>query len=293
MKICVSSYSFSQLTKTGEYNLIDCIALAKEIGCEGIEFAGINPHDGSSKEEYAAKLAEEAKKQDMEIVNYTIGADLLNGSDGNLDAEVERLKKEVDIAAVLGASGMRHDATRGYDAENRHQRGFNDALPTLIEGCRRVTEYAATKGVRTMVENHGYFCQESRRVEQLVNGVGHDNFGILVDIGNFLCADEAPELAVARLAPYAYHVHAKDFHIKSGNGLPPQNGFFKTAAGNYLRGAIIGHGEVPVLQCLSILKNAGYNGYVSIEFEGIENAKLGVQYGYNTLKYIKDFLDWQ
>lgn len=56
MKICVSSYSFSQLTKTGEYNLIDCIALAKEIGCEGIEFAGINPHDGSSKEEYAAKL---------------------------------------------------------------------------------------------------------------------------------------------------------------------------------------------------------------------------------------------
>ena len=92
MKICVSSYSFSQLTKTGEYNLIDCIALAKEIGCEGIEFAGINPHDGSSKEEYAAKLAEEAKKQDMEIVNYTIGADLLNG-DSNLCARSKTKKR--------------------------------------------------------------------------------------------------------------------------------------------------------------------------------------------------------
>ena len=292
MKICVSSYSFSSLMKSGEYTLLDCISLAKEIGCEGIEIAGINPPDGVTKEEYAAALRDEAKKQGMEMVNYTIGADFLNGSDGDFDAEVERLKKEVDIAAILGVSGMRHDATRGYDAANRHQRGFDDALPTLIEGCRRVTEYAATKGIRTMVENHGYFCQDSRRVEKLVNGVGHDNFGILIDIGNFLCADEAPEIAVARLAPYAYHVHAKDFHVKSGNALPPQNGFFKTRAGNYLRGAIIGHGEVPVLQCMSILKNAGYDCYVSIEFEGIENAKLGVQYGFNTLKYIKDFLNW-
>ena len=41
-------------------------------------------------------------------------------------------------------------------------------------------------------------------------------------------------------------------------------------AGNYLRGTIIGHGNVPVKQCLHILKSAGYDDTISIEFEGME-----------------------
>jgi hypothetical protein len=45
-----------------------------------------------------------------------------------------------------------------------------------------------------MVENHGFFCQDSERVEKLITQVGKENFGALVDIGNFLCVDESPAL---------------------------------------------------------------------------------------------------
>ena len=41
---------------------------------------------------------------------------------------------------------------------------------------------------QTMIENHGYFCQDSDRVERIITGVSHKNFGALIDIGNFLCA---------------------------------------------------------------------------------------------------------
>ena len=61
------------------------------------------------------------------------------------------------------------------------------------------------------------------------------------------------------------------FHVKNANEPDPGEGFFKSRGGNYLRGAITGHGNVPVRQCLSILKNADYNGYVSVEFEGVED----------------------
>ncbi len=57
-------------------------------------------------------------------------------------------------------------------------RGFDDALPTLVKGCWAVTEMGADMGIKTMVKNHGCFCQDSERVEKLANGVNHPNFGL-------------------------------------------------------------------------------------------------------------------
>ena len=76
-------------------------------------------------------------------------------------------------------------------------------------------------------------------------------------MGNFMCADENPALAVARVAPYTRYVHAKDFIWRSYNDADPGEGAFQTRGGNYLRGTIVGHGNVPVKQCLHILKPPG------------------------------------
>lgn len=286
MKFSVSSYSYAGLTRTGAKTEAELIPLAAQMGFDAIEFAEINPPAGTEKAEYAAFLNAEAKKAGIAIAAYCIGADLLRDT----DAEIERLKKEVDIAAILGVPVMRHDASGGYGREVRSQRGFNNALPTLVRGYKEVTQYAKTKGVRTCIENHGYFCQDSVRVEAIINGVADENFGALVDIGNFMCADEDPAVAVGNLAPYAFHVHCKDFHYKKGTELVPPDGFFGTRGGNWLRGAIIGHGVVPVEQCLRILKNAGYNGYYTVEFEGMEHPVTGVRCGLNTLKKIEALL---
>ncbi len=285
MKYSVSSYSYSQLRASGAYTEIELIALAKEMGFDGIEFAEIHTPEGKDKLAYAAELKAEAERVGIEIACYCIGADFLKNKN-----QVEDLKKEIDVAAALGVKIMRHDATSGFADGERGSKGFDQALPVLADGCRAVTEYAQTKGVRTMVENHGFFCQDSERVEKLVNAVAHENFGALVDIGNFLCADEDPAVAVGRMAPYAFHVHAKDFHVKNGNGVVPPDGFFRSRGGNALRGAIIGHGDVPVLQCLRILDAHGYDEYITVEFEGMEDAKKGVACGLRTLKYFDDLL---
>ncbi len=282
MKVSVSSYSFQRLFSNGSLTQMDCIAKTKEMGADAIEFVDILPHDGSSREEYAQKLREECARVGLAISNYTVTADFLHGSNGDLDAEVERVKKEIDIAAILGATGVRHDATWGF-APGEYQ-SFASVLPRLAEGCRRVTEYAQTKGIRTMVENHGFFCQDSDRVEKLVQAVNHSNFGLLCDMGNFLCVDEDPVHAISRTAPYAFYAHAKDFLVKSGSGPNPGKGFFSTRGGNYLRGTIIGHGAVPVRQCLSILKTAGYDGTVAIEFEGMEDVLEGISIGIENLR---------
>lgn len=282
MKFSVSSYSFQRLLNSGKYTQLDLINVAKEMGFDGIEFIDLMPTDGMSDIEYAALLRDAAEKADIEIVAYTIGADFL-GEKG-WEAEAQRLFMQVDVAEALGAKLMRHDATGGFKGEDAKYKSFDSALPILANGCRKVTEYAAQKGIATMVENHGYFCQDAVRVEKLVNEVANPNFGLLVDMGNFMCADDEPAKAVGTVAKYAKHVHAKDFHKKSGNGPDPGDGFFRTRGGDYLRGAVVGHGDVPVYQCVQTLKRSGYDGYVTIEFEGVEDNEWAIKTGLANLK---------
>ena len=281
MKFSVSTYSLSGLVGKNGVAEKDLIKIAKEIGFDGIEFAEINPPENKDKIEYAKELNEECKRVGITPVQYSIGADFLNN---DIEKEIERLKYEVDVASALGVTGMRHDGTSGFQGEERKTNGFTEALPYLIKGCKAVTEYAKTKGIRTMMENHGYFCQDSDRVEKIVTGVNNSNFGLLLDMGNFLCADENPIVAFGKLMPYVSFVHAKDFHIKSGNNIAPADGFFTTRGGNHLRGAILGHGDVPVFQCLSLAKNAGYDYFVTLEFEGHEEPRMACEWGLNTLK---------
>ena len=281
MKTSVTSYSFGGYIAEDRLGYLGLINKAKEMGFEGIEYT-----DGGymNEPESAKKIRERAAEQGIEVVALAVGANFIQGSGGNLKDEIARVCKIVDYAAEMGAKLMRHDVAYGFGGERKHTRGYDDALPRLAEGCREVTKYAEQKGVKTMTENHGYFSQDAHRVEKLINTVGHDNFGALVDLGNFMCADEDPTLSVSIMAPYAFHVHAKDFHYKSGMDINPGTGWFQTRAGNYLRGAIIGHGEAKIYQSIQTLKKNGYDGYVTVEFEGMEDNLRGIEVGHANLK---------
>ena len=282
MKIGVSSYSFQQLINSGAETHLTIMKKAKEMGFDGIEFTDLIAPEGVSEKDFAMMIKEESEKLSLPVIAYTISANLL--CEEGLEAEVERVCRKIDIAEILGAGCLRHDAAWNVPEDIKTHAGFEQVLPTLVEGCRRITEYAKEKGIVTMIENHGFFCQDSWKVEKIVCGVNNPNFGVLLDVGNFSCADENSAVATGNLARYIKHIHAKDFHIKSGNGLNPGKGFFRSRSGNYLRGSIIGHGDIPVYQCLSVAKAAGYNGYVSVEFEGMENSLTGIEVGFENLK---------
>ena len=281
MKTSVSSYSFQYLINQGSENQFTVIQRAKDLGFDAIEFTELTPHDGSTQAEYAAELRKEAQRCGIEISCYSVGADFL-GRDTK--EEIERLKQQVDIAVLLGANLMRHDTGFVFPEGTRKYQGFTNVLPKFAEGCRAVTEYAAEKGVRTCTENHGKFSQDSDRVELLINTVAHENFGALVDMGNFLCADEDPVNAVGRLAPYAFNVHVKDFLKKSGNEFDPGDGFFRSRGGAFLRGTVAGHGVVPLAQCVRALKDVGYDGYLTLEFEGKERLDFALPAGFECVK---------
>ena len=294
MRIGISSYSYRRMVINRELTQLEVIKKAKEAGFDVIEFARLTLPDGVEIRDFAKKIRDECDHVGMEIANYTIGADFINGyegSGGDCDAEVQRLRSEIEIARILGVPGMRHDATQGFSGDKPGAKGFDDALPILAKGCREVTKMAADLGIKTMVENHGYFCQDSERVEKLVCAVNHPNFGVLVDMGNFVVVDEDPGTAVGRLIPYAFHFHAKDFHLKSGDAPFPGVGWNVSRGGNFWRGAIIGHGDVPVTQCIRTIKQSGYDGVLSIEFEGMEDVLTSIDHCQTNLRRFIDNIE--
>ena len=277
MKTCVSSYSFGRYMETlGPEGAAE---KASELGFSAIEYTDGGWTDGLSPEA-AKRVRNKAASLGLEIPVFCVGADFLTSS---MDDMLAQLRRCADFAAVLGAGAMRHDVAQ-QPRLRKYQIGYADMLPRLVTGCLETTKYAEQLGLRTMTENHGYFSQDAARVESLINAVAHQNFGALVDIGNFMCADEDPCVSVGIMAPYAFHVHAKDFHFKPGTQDYPGGGWFITRAGNYLRGAIIGHGDAKVKQSVGTLKRGGYAGYVSVEFEGIEDNLLGITLGLDNLK---------
>lgn len=272
MKLSVSSYSFNQYIKAGKLTQLECVAKAKELGFEAIEFTDIIAPDLEGQKRIAAEIRAEADRLGMVINAYTIGANLYYDNEEDSEREVKRLMDQLDVAKILGVSVMRHDVCHKI-GKTGNSRSFALMLPTIAKNARRVTEYGASLGIRTCSENHGFVAQDSYRVEQLFNAVDHDNYGLLVDIGNFLCVDEDPITAVSRVAPYAFHAHVKDFrYVKEGECC----GSILTRGANRIVGTVTGEGVVPVKQCLAILKRAGYDGYVSVEYEGIEDCIAGI-----------------
>jgi len=287
VKISVSSYSLSRLVNSGDMTLMDVIDWLADHQVKGVEFSGLGTEDPKEEKKIARKIVARCKKRKMTITSFTIGANLLQVDEKKQAAEIERVKQKVDIGGLLGAKRMRHDVAGGFPKNYKGDDSWETALKYIAPACRQIADHAKKYKIITSMENHGHFAQASQRVLKLVKKVNHPNFGITIDIGNFMCVDENSVDAVRRLAKYASHVHAKDFHYKSGKE-DPGPGWFGTTGGNYLRGAIVGHGVVDVPKCLSLIKKAGFKGWYSIEFEGLEDPRVGVAMGINNLRrYLK------
>ena len=292
MKIAVSSYSFSKSMMRDNVSQSDTISLAKEIGFDAVEFADILNEPDTDKKDHARKLKEECDRLNMPVIVLAVSADLLYGSDGDIEKEIAKARSNVDLAEILGAKMMRHDVCWQIKPGDLRFRGYKAALSRLVYACKEITEYAREKGIRTMVENHGFFFQDVDRVESLLEEVDDANFGLLADTGNFLCADQDPCYAIGRLAPYIFHVHAKDFCVINGSSsdgvkaAKAGNAFIMTRSGNYLKPTILGHGDVPLTQCLAILKSNGYSGDITVEFEGMEDTTEALNAGLKFLKLL-------
>lgn len=269
IRIGLSSYSLYKALAAKEMDIFGAIDFIAENGAEEIEMVPCGLVDLS--DESCAKIVAKAKDASIGISSYTIGASFVQPDAQALRAEINRVKGEVEIAAKLGVTRMRHDCASRIKPECTVA-NLNKDLPIFIDACGEIADYAAKYGITTSIENHGFYMQGSERVQRLVLGVNRDNFRTTMDVGNFLCADEDPVIAAMNNLPFASMIHFKDFHIR--HSAPPcVEGYIETLHGRFIRGAVTGDGDVDLVTITRLIKESGYDGSVSIEYEGWDECK--------------------
>ena len=109
-----------------------------------------------------------------------------------------------------------------------------------------------------LLESHGQVVH-STDLKKIMTAATHPNVGLVWDVVNMWSATgEAPAAAHGVLKMFIKHVHIKDAHLLNGT---PQY-------------TLLGEGEAPIFEGIAALKNAGYKGYYSFEWEKLLHPEL-------------------
>lgn len=226
---------------------LDFPRLAKEeFGIDAIEYVNQFFKDKAQDEAYLTELKKRC--DDQGVTSLLIMVD----GEGNLgDAKTEARQKAVenhhrwvDAAKFLGCHSIRVNAASSGS--------YTEQIKLASDGLRQLSEYAAPHGIGVIVENHGGLSSNAAWLAVVIERVGMDNCGTLPDFGNFyIKRGDNPDLfdryhGVQALMPYAKAVSAKTYDFDE--------------AGNET--------TIDYKRMMKIVLDAGYHGYVGIEYEG-------------------------
>jgi sugar phosphate isomerase/epimerase len=258
LKLSVAAYSFRQwldLKKKPkpDMTLADFIDFAAAQEIDAVELTAY--YFAETTAEYLAALKTRCTRLGLDVSGTAVGNNFCTPDPEKLKAELASVKAWVEHTSRLGGKTIRIFAgtvAKGDSEEKARDR----AVATIQEAC----DHAARYGIYLALENHGGITATADQVLAIVKAVKHDHFGVNLDTGNFHTAD--PYADLARIAPYAVVCQIKtEVH----------------PAGQSVQDADLG-------RLLDILRKANYRGYVALEYEAEEDAKMAVPRHLATLK---------
>jgi sugar phosphate isomerase/epimerase len=246
----------------------------------GVDILEISPVGYSLLEDPALVRRIISAAGTVPVTNYTVGADFLQPTQEAYDAEIERVKRQIHIGCELGANLIRFDSV-GWNIprEKMSIEYYVKDIQKIIASYETVCAYARQFDVTILNENHGLYVNGADRIRALMTGVKAENFGHLLDVGNYLCVDEFPEAAIKTVWPFVRHIHVKDFYIRPRDYNAGDGFWFATTYGNHLRGAVVGQGDMNMQLIFRDIVSNGYGGNITLEFEGMEDCLWGVKTG--------------
>jgi L-ribulose-5-phosphate 3-epimerase len=269
MKLGISSYSYWHF-RTVKVPIETVIDKAAALDVPGVDILhrqmDIPEREPLTPEHraYLRKLKRHAFLNGVDLMAFSIHQNFVNPDPAELKRQVEHTHKCIEIAYDLGVPCIRLNSGRWNTIKDFDElmkaRGNEPIIPgyTVDDGFKWCAESiekclpkAAECGVILALENHWGLTGTPEGQLRLLNQFNSPWLGALMDTGNFL---EDPYDKLKKIAPKTVFVQAKFYY---------GGGEWYTLDLDYKRVA-------------GILKDAGYKGYVSVEFEGKEHADTGV-----------------
>lgn len=223
---------------------LDFAKTAKEkFGINAVEFVNQFWKDKAKDQTYLAELKK--RSDDLGVKNLLIMIDgegaLGDADEAKRKTAVENHYKWVEAAKYLGCHSIRVNAASSGT--------YDEQVGRAADGLRRLSEFGDTHGINVIVENHGGLSSNGEWLAAAIRKANHPRCGTLPDFGNFRIKDNDwydRYKGVAELMPFAKAVSAKS-HDFDADGNETKTDYKKM---------------------MKIVVDAGYRGFVGIEYEG-------------------------
>jgi L-ribulose-5-phosphate 3-epimerase len=244
-KISLAEYSLHRMLGRKKLDPLDFASFSKkEFGITAVEHWN---RPFANKAEDKKYLGEMKKRADDAGVKSLL---IMIDGEGNLGdpnektrkSAVERHHKWVVAVKQLGGHSIRVNA--------RSSGSYEDQLKLAADGLHKLSEFAASHEINVIVENHGGLSSNGAWLAGVMKKVGLKNCGTLPDFGNFGRYDRYK--GVTELMPFAKAVSAKS-HTFDDKGNETRTDYRKM---------------------MKIVVDAGYHGYVGIEYEGRQKPEV-------------------
>jgi len=263
MQQSMTIYSAHRLFKDSGMTVKDFIAYAGSLGLEGVELGYYWDDEVNELASVPAWL----KDANLKLSGYIVANNFAFPDADRRAEEVEKVNHAVDNAQRLGT-----DVLRIFGGGGGLEVTFDEAREYAVDCFRECNEYAAARGVRLALEDHGGIAANSEHLLYYESELNSPNFGFMVDIGNFRSTGgEDPLDGVRRTAHKAFQVHLKDV---------------KRDAQGFWKACVLGEGDVPIKECLQVLRDVGFDGYLSLEYEAADAVKDGIERSLRNLRTI-------
>ena len=265
-KISLAEWSLHRELFSKKIDHLDFISLAKtEFGISAVEYVNSFFFEKARDRKYLNKM--KSRANDHDVRSLLIMCD----NEGNLGdpdknkryKAVENHYKWAEAAAFLGCHSIR------VNARSDDKLSYDNQLDLAADGLSRLVDFCSDLKINAIVENHGGLSSNGAWLSALMKKIDHPSVGTLPDFGNFMIQDNEwydRYKGVEELMPFAKAVSAKS-HEFDLNGNEVRTDYNKM---------------------MEIVLEAGYNGYVGIEYEGDKHSEYdGIHLTLKLLKKIK------
>lgn len=284
MKAGVSCYCFNPMFQTGTISLMDVIAfVGQRTEAECIELLSRFWEPDRDEREQAEQVRELTDRLGLAVSCYTLDSDFSVYDEAGYRRCIETCKRRLETAQILGADIIRLDPRTSLAGRAPEEVDLDEILARIAQGMAEVADAAAEKGITVGVENHGRLLGRSSQIARIVELVNRPNFGVNLDFTNFRQVFGEDHLeATRKLARHVVHVHAKDFAIRR----EPQEGWTQIPTGEYIRRTVGGEGDTQWPVVFRILRDARYDGTISLEVSDPADIKTSVARGVANIRRI-------
>ncbi len=251
-EVSLAQWSLHRTLRSGSMTNLDFPRVTREeFGLDAVEYVNSFFKDKAKDNAYLTDLKKRCSDHGVKsLLIMCDGEGRLGDPDGNARKKaVQNHHRWIDAAKFLGCHSIRVNAASSG--------GYDEQMKLAADGLAQLTEYGASQGLNVIVENHGGLSSNGAWLAGVMKLVDHPRCGTLPDFGNFnLGAGKTYDryLGVTELMPFAKAVSAKSHNFdEAGN----------ETATDYDR-------------MMKIVREAGYQGYVGIEFEGPGDEKAGI-----------------